>query len=199
MWMCIQNALEFQTHQADQGGALSVPSPGCGGMAYRHVRERSRSWPRHVPVLPTVRTILWEGWHEERLLEEDVWGEQRALQRRGWTWTRRMLWLGSLAEERARRRHWWEAVKVYFIMLGVMIGGQNTAQERVLDAMLDEERYRRLWWQAWMRRTQGFGEDWGAWWRRWRKTWRVLLHRLYNVHTIFDDDSSGSSCESSDP
>ena len=89
----------------------------------------------HV-VLPVIEAVEWEGFEEDRQAESDVWEEERALSRSGWSETNWRQWMAVLQQEVARRRAWWDGMQSWSRRLGVGLGGETACQERAWQAMV---------------------------------------------------------------
>ena len=148
-------------------------------------------------LLPVITEVEWEGWERDKDIEIDLWEEMRALdvERKGWS--ERMLrdWLRLVVEEKKQRQRYWELVTGWFEGHGVMIGGENRAQERVYEAMVEEEAYRRWCWWAMMRECQGFGDKGGydEWRRRDRE--RLGWYKEILVNLGYEKESEDSAEE----
>ena len=119
-------------------------------------------------VLPVVEEMQYEGWNQWRQLEEDVWREEAALRREGWSEQRWRRWQRILLEEVATRRAWWELLQRWCATRwGRVMGGRDWREEAVWEAARDEEAARRLWWNWDVRLLHGLGADPADWLQRW--------------------------------
>ena len=76
-------------------------------------------------------------------------------------------WLLLVSEENDARRRWWELLEGWFLGRGIEVGGENRAQEKVYEAMVNEETLRRWSWWIWAR-DSGWGDrgrfvEWMKW------------------------------------
>ena len=127
-------------------------------------------------ILPVIERVSWEGWNEDRESEADVWVEERALARLGWSETNWRWWLSELAEEAERWRAWWNSTVAWCRTMGMELGGVTECQEQAWRAMRAVELERRLCWGVRMREESLYGEEFAVWkerlmasgvWSRW--------------------------------
>ncbi len=141
-----------------------APSPG----QTRKLFAMYWGWPRlELPVVEDVRFEGWQQWHE---LEKDLWLEEAALRRKGWSEVRWRQWLRLLEKEAAMRREWWGLVQQWSQRrwsghVPPLVGG-DSREEAVWEAMRDEEAARRLWWNWWSRE-DGWGDESMGWLTLW--------------------------------
>ena len=146
-----------------------------------------------LPHLPEVENVRWLGWAEDRFTEIDLWVEDMALKRIGWSETQWRRWLSLLVEEAAQRRAFENDMARFCGRLGAIervlwrepfewgpppMSNMTRCQETAWYAMMAVELERRLAWGASMRSQHGYGQDQISWlnwtiewglWRRWNR------------------------------
>ena len=97
---------------------------------------------------------------------KDVWANETALGRQGWSEVRWRSWLELLQEEVARWSAWWQLVELWRMRIwGGVVGGSKRSQ-MTYEAMREEEAARRLIWN-WEMRREGWGSDATVWLQAW--------------------------------
>ena len=141
-------------------------------------------------VLPVTEEVGFTGWYTDKPFEGDVWEEQWALARGGWSETRWRKWLQLVVEERDAREAWWNEVRAWLSRRG-LDSPQTSNQERGVVAMIAEETERRLAWNLAMRRA-GWGEELDGWIARWKEVgvWQEWLRRISGDIDIESDEDS---------
>ena len=115
------------------------------------------------PVLPVVTQVAYVGWRSWRELEDDIWIEELALRRPGWSETHWRRWLQILDLEAKVRTEFLElSEKRYVMRWGGITGGRTEVERAVWEAMIREEKVRRFTWN-WDMRMKGWGEAPGPW------------------------------------
>ena len=146
----------------------------------------------HDVLLPVLEQVSWAGFEYDKEAEADVFQEDQAMQRLGWTENLAKVWLTLLSKELQTRDNWWHFLQQYANeRWNGDIRGSSDVQADLRKMFFLEEHVRRLDWNLHMRH-MGFGQPAKQWWCSYKKNYRWWLPREWTY------PDSASECDDDD-